>query len=89
MSLAVWFEKERRLDEAWEQVEACLAKYPKDDQARYFRAFLLHRQKKDAEAETALRDLIKDGPKLSLREICQPPFARESFWTNSEIIPKP
>lgn len=60
--LAVWFEKERRLDEAWEQVKACLAKYPKDDQARYFRAFLLHRKKKELEAETALRDLIKDGP---------------------------
>ena len=58
----MWFEKERRLDEAWEQVKACLAKYPKDDQARYFRAFLLHRKKKELEAETALRDLIKDGP---------------------------
>ncbi|HUD49419.1 MAG TPA: sulfotransferase [Candidatus Baltobacteraceae bacterium] len=62
MSLAVWFEKERRLAEAWEQVEACLARHPRDDQARYFHAFLLHRLKKDAEAETALRDLIKDGP---------------------------
>jgi tetratricopeptide (TPR) repeat protein len=62
MSLAVWFEKERRLAEAWEQVQACLARHPRDDQARYFQAFLLHRQKKDAEAETALRDLIKDGP---------------------------
>jgi tetratricopeptide (TPR) repeat protein len=62
ISLAVWFEKERRLDEAWEQVETCLAKHPRDDQARYFRAFLQHRQKKNAEAETALRDLIKDGP---------------------------
>ena len=62
ISLAVWFEKERRLDEAWECVEACLAKHPRDDQARYFRAFLLHRKKKNAEAETALRDLIKDGP---------------------------
>ncbi len=62
ISLAVWFEKERRLDEAWECVEACLAKHPRDDQARYFRALLLHRKKKDTEAETALRDLIKDGP---------------------------
>ncbi len=62
ISLAVWFEKERRLDEAWECVETCLAKHPRDDQARYFRALLLHRKKNDAEAETALRDLIKDGP---------------------------
>ena len=62
ISLAVWFEKERRLDEAWECVETCLAKHPRDDQARYFRALLLHRKKKDTEAETALRDLIRDGP---------------------------
>jgi len=62
INLAVWFEKERRLDEAWECVEACLAKHPRDDQARYFRAFLRHRRKQDAAAETELRDLIKDGP---------------------------
>lgn len=62
INLAVYFEKERRLDEAWENVEACLAKHPKDDQARYFRALLLHRKKMDAEAETALRELIKDDP---------------------------
>jgi tetratricopeptide (TPR) repeat protein len=62
ISLAVWFEKERRLDEAWECVEACLSKHHRDDQARYFRAFLLQRQGRNTEAETALRDLIKDGP---------------------------
>jgi tetratricopeptide (TPR) repeat protein len=62
ISLAVWFEKERRLDEAWECVEACLARHPRDDQARYFRALLLHRKKREGDAETALRDLIKDGP---------------------------
>jgi tetratricopeptide (TPR) repeat protein len=62
INLAVWFEKERRLDEAWECVEACLAKHPRDDQGRYFRALLLHRKKQNTEAETALRDLIKDGP---------------------------
>ena len=62
INLAVWFEKERRLEEAWECVEACRAKHPRDDQARYFRAFLLHRRKQDSEAETELRDLIKDGP---------------------------
>lgn len=62
INLAVWFEKERRLEDAWECVEACLAKHPRDDQARYFRALLLHRGKRNSEAETALRDLIKDGP---------------------------
>lgn len=62
INLAVWFEKERRLDEAWENVEACLARHPRDDQARYFRALLLHRKKRDPEAESALRDLIRDGP---------------------------
>lgn len=63
INLAVWFEKERRLDEAWENVEACLAKHPRDDQARYFRALLLHRKKMNAEAESVLRDLIKDEPR--------------------------
>ena len=62
INLAVWFEKERRLEEAWNCVEACRAKHPRDDQVRYFRAFLLHRQKKDTQAETELRDLIQDGP---------------------------
>ena len=62
INLAVWFEKERRLDEAWENIAACLQKHPRDDQARYFRALLLHRKKHDAEAETALRDLIQDRP---------------------------
>ncbi len=62
INLAVWFEKERRLDESWECVEACRAQHPRDDQVRYFRAFLLHRQKKTSEAETELRDLINDGP---------------------------
>ena len=62
INLAVWFEKERRLDEAWECVEACRAKHPRDDQVRYFRAFLLHRKQRYSEAETELRDLIGDGP---------------------------
>jgi Flp pilus assembly protein TadD len=62
INLAVWCEKERRLDEAWDCVEACRAKHPRDDQVRYFRAFLLHRRKQDAQAETELRDLIKDNP---------------------------
>ena len=63
INLAVWFEKERRLEEAWDCVEACRRHHPRDDQVRYFRAFLLHRMKRDAEAEPELRDLIKDGPR--------------------------
>ncbi len=62
INLAVWFEKERRLEEAWECVEACRVKHPRDDQVRYFRAFLLQRKKRFSEAETELRDLIQDGP---------------------------
>lgn len=62
INLAVWFEKERRLDDAWNCVEACRAKFPRDDQVRYFRALLLHRKKLNTEAEMELRDLIKDGP---------------------------
>lgn len=31
INMAVWFERERRLDEAWECVETCLAKHPGDD----------------------------------------------------------
>ncbi|MBK1816451.1 sulfotransferase [Luteolibacter yonseiensis] len=63
IKLAVWFEKERRMDEAWECVESCLALHPRDDQARYFRAFLQHRRKNHEEAESELRQLIKDVPK--------------------------
>ena len=63
INLAVWFEKERRLDEAWECVEACRVKHPRDDQVLYVRAFLLYRKKKNVEAEAALRDLIKSDPR--------------------------
>ncbi len=62
INLAVWLEKDRRLAEAWDQVEACRARHPRDDQVRYFRAFLLHRQKLSGQAEMELRDLIRDGP---------------------------
>ncbi len=62
ISLAVWFEKERRLEESWECVRECLARHPRDDQARYFQAFLMHRKGQHDQAETVLRDLIKDGP---------------------------
>ncbi len=59
LSWAAWLERERRLDEAWEQTEACLARHPREPAALYYRAFLLHRKGRGAEAETALRDLLK------------------------------
>lgn len=61
VSLADWNERERRLDDAMENIEACLAVHPGDEQARYFRAFLWYRQGRQAEAEAALRDLIQGG----------------------------
>lgn len=63
INLAVWLEKERRFEEAWEQVEAVLKIDPRDDQGRYFQAFLLHRNGRNGEAATLLRDLIRDGPR--------------------------
>ncbi len=66
LNLAGWLEQNRRLDEAWECVEASLTRHPKDGQALYFKAFLLHRKGLDGEAETALRDLLKSDLLLSL-----------------------
>jgi tetratricopeptide (TPR) repeat protein len=61
LSWGAWLERERRLDEAWEQTEACLAQQPRDFAALYYRAFLLYRKGREAEAATVLRDLIKSG----------------------------
>jgi tetratricopeptide (TPR) repeat protein len=61
LSLAAWLERERRLDEASEQVEASLSRNPKDAAAFYYRAFLLHRKGNAAEAQTLLRELIQTG----------------------------
>lgn len=73
-NLAVWLEIEHRLDDAWECIEACVSQHPRDMLALYLRAFLLHRRGKNAEAEAALRDLLKtDSPdpkmKYSLRHL--------------------
>jgi len=65
MPASVWrrgLERERRLEEARECVERCLAQHPQDARALYFRAFLLHRAGSNGEAETALRDLLKTNP---------------------------
>lgn len=59
LSWAAWLEREGRLDEAAEQVQACLAREPRDSAALYYRAFLFHRQGRNSDAETLLRDLLK------------------------------
>jgi len=58
LSLADWYERERRLDAAWSCVEACAARHPQNAQVLCFRATLLHRQGKSAEAEKVLRALL-------------------------------
>ncbi|WP_081886345.1 tetratricopeptide repeat-containing sulfotransferase family protein [Haloferula sp. BvORR071] len=63
INLAVWLEKERRVEEAWDQTQAALEIDPRDDQARYFQAFLLHRRHQNEEAAEELRNLIKGGPR--------------------------
>jgi tetratricopeptide (TPR) repeat protein len=57
LSWAAWLERERRLEEASAQVDACLAGNPKEPAALYYRAFLLHRAGRLAEAQRLLRDL--------------------------------
>jgi tetratricopeptide (TPR) repeat protein len=61
LSLAAWFERERRMDEAWHCVERSLALQPRDAQVLCVRALLLHRQGRNAEAESVLRDMVQLG----------------------------
>src|ERR1043166_258335 len=68
LSLASWFERERRLDDAWKSVTACLAKHPRDPQVRCVQAQLLHRKGRNAEAENVLRDLVAaDSPDANVK----------------------
>jgi tetratricopeptide (TPR) repeat protein len=62
LSLADWFEREHRLDDAWACVESCAARHPQNAHVLCVKAQLLHRQGRNAEAETLLRDLLKIGP---------------------------
>jgi tetratricopeptide (TPR) repeat protein len=62
LSLADWFERERRLDDAWACVESCAARHPQNAEVLCIKALLLHRQGRNTEAETLLRDLLKTGP---------------------------
>jgi tetratricopeptide (TPR) repeat protein len=59
LSLADWFERERRLTDAWNCVETCLEHHPQNAEAACFKALLLHRQGRSAEAESQLRELLK------------------------------
>ncbi|HUD49674.1 MAG TPA: sulfotransferase [Candidatus Baltobacteraceae bacterium] len=59
LSWAAWLERERRLEDAWEQTEACLTQNPRDAAALYYRAFLLYRKGRADEAQAQLRDLIQ------------------------------
>jgi len=61
LSLADWYERERRLDDAWRCVQACLDREPKNAQVQCVQALLLHRSGKNAEAETLLRQIIQQG----------------------------
>lgn len=59
LSLADWYERERRVDDAWHCVESCLAREPANAQVLCLKAQLLHRRGQNAEAEALLRDLIE------------------------------
>ena len=58
LSLAAWYERERRLQDAWNSVEAASARQPHNHQVLWFKALLLHRTHRNAEAEALLRDLV-------------------------------
>lgn len=67
LTLASWLERTRRLEEAWECAEACLASHPKNVPALYVKSFLLHRKGLNGDAETVLRDLLKNELPLEIR----------------------
>jgi tetratricopeptide (TPR) repeat protein len=63
MALAILSEQNHRFAEAREAVASCLAIDPRDDQARYYAAFLDRRENKIEDAERRLRDLIASNPR--------------------------
>ncbi|HTL16808.1 MAG TPA: sulfotransferase [Patescibacteria group bacterium] len=68
LSLAAWYERERRLDDALAAVEAALATNPKSGQALCLKALLLHRKNESPAAEALLREVIKnDSPDTNAR----------------------
>jgi tetratricopeptide (TPR) repeat protein len=68
LSLSAWYERERRLEKAWESTEACLARHPGHPQALCVKALLLHRNGRNSEAETLLRELVRHAsPDLNVK----------------------
>jgi len=63
MALAILAEQNHRFAESHEAIAACLAIDPRDDQARYYAAFLDRRENKLEDAECRLRDLIASSPR--------------------------
>jgi Flp pilus assembly protein TadD len=57
LSLAAWYEREHRLDDAGACVESCAP----NAQVSCVRALLLHRKGRNTEAETLLRDVVKEN----------------------------
>lgn len=62
LSLAAWYERERRLADAAQSLEICLADHPHNPQALCLKALLLHRQNRNSDAEPLLRDLVQRDP---------------------------
>jgi tetratricopeptide (TPR) repeat protein len=62
MALAILAEQNHRFAESRAAVASCLAIDPRDDQARYYEAFLDRRENKLEDAERRLRDLIASHP---------------------------
>jgi tetratricopeptide (TPR) repeat protein len=63
MALAILAEQNHHLASAREAVATCLEIDPRDDQARFYAAFLDRRENKLEDAEHRLRDLIASNPK--------------------------
>jgi tetratricopeptide (TPR) repeat protein len=61
LSLADWYERERRLDDAWQCVQACVDRDPRNAQVLCVKALLLHRRGLNSEAESLLREVIQRG----------------------------
>lgn len=62
MAMAILSEQNHRFAESRAAVAACLAIDPRDDQARYYEAFLDRRENKLPDAERRLRELIASNP---------------------------
>lgn len=62
MALAQLYEQTHRFAESRAEVAGCLTIDPRDDQARYYEAFLDRRENKLEDAERRLRDLIASQP---------------------------